>query len=178
MGASGCGTSTLARVLANRLGSQAFDTDDFYWYPTDPPFQRKRKPVERVGLMYELFVPRSDWVLAGSLAGWGDALIPRFTHVVFLTLGSAARGTRLHRREHQRLGNAIMPGGAREPDHRAFIDYAMAYDRPGFTGRNRETHEIWLEEIPCPVTRLEASAPPQDLADQVIERLDRTVGAA
>jgi adenylate kinase family enzyme len=37
MGASGSGTSTLARGLANAFDSQAFDTDDFYWKPTIRP---------------------------------------------------------------------------------------------------------------------------------------------
>ncbi|ARE41738.1 hypothetical protein RGUI_3597 [Rhodovulum sp. P5] len=178
MGASGTGTSTLARVLATRLASQAFDTDDFYWRPTDPPFRKKRTRDERIALMQEVFAPRSDWVLAGSLVGWGDAMIQRFTHVVYLTLPHTARRTRLHHREHRRHGNAILPGGALEDNHRAFLDYAMSYDRPEFTGRSRLMHESWLHELHCPVTRLDASPPPDELADRVIERLDRTAGAA
>ncbi|MCE8472734.1 adenylate kinase, partial [Rhodovulum sulfidophilum] len=85
-GASGVGCSTLARGLAIRLASQCFDTDDFYWHPSDPPFTRKRRPEERLALMKEVFLPRPDWILAGSLLGWCDPLAPWFSHVVFLTL--------------------------------------------------------------------------------------------
>ena len=69
-GASGTGTSTLARVLAGRLETQAFDTDDFFWRPTDPPFQARRPVADRLALMQDVFLPRADWVLAGSFSGW------------------------------------------------------------------------------------------------------------
>lgn len=184
-GASGTGSSTLARVLATRLASQAFDADDFYWRPGDPPFLEKRPREDRLALMQDMFVPRSDWILAGSVTGWGDALIPRFTHAVFLTLAPAQRLARLRRRERQRLGNAILPGGPREPEYRAFLDYAMGYDTPDFTGRNRikhelwlAEHELWLAELACPVIRLDSAPPPEALADIVIEALDRGTGAA
>lgn len=171
-GASGVGTSTLARALADRLASQAFDTDDYYWRPTDPPFREKRLRAERVALMEEVFTPRADWVLAGSLMGWGDALIPRFTHIIFLTLAPATRLARLRRRERQRLGAAIAPGGALEAEHRAFLDYAMGYDLADFTGRNRVKHELWLDELPCPVIRLDAQPPVEALVAQALAALD------
>jgi len=174
LGASGSGTSTLARVLATRLASQAFDADDFFWHPTDPPFRTKRPREERLALMQALFLPRSDWVLAGSIAGWGDPVIPRLTHVVYLSLAPEARVIRLRRRERKRLGRAIRPGGAQEQAHRAFLEYAMSYDSPDFAGRNRREHELWMADLACPVIRLDAAPPPETLADQVIEALDRT----
>ncbi|OLS50963.1 hypothetical protein BV392_02405 [Rhodovulum sulfidophilum] len=177
-GASGAGCSTLARGLAIRLASQCFDTDDFYWHPSDPPFTRKRRPEERLALMKEVFLPRPDWILAGSLLGWGDPLAPWFSHVVFLTLPPARRLAQLRRRERLRYGDAILPGGPRAEAHQAFMDYAMGYDFPDFTGRTRLKHELWLEEMPCPVVRLDASAPPAALVETAIAALDQTVGAA
>jgi Shikimate kinase len=37
LGASGSGTTTLGRALAERLQYPHFDTDDSFWVPTDPP---------------------------------------------------------------------------------------------------------------------------------------------
>jgi adenylate kinase family enzyme len=34
LGASGSGTTTLAKALANELGYKHFDTDDYYWIPS------------------------------------------------------------------------------------------------------------------------------------------------
>ena len=47
VGASGSGTTTLGRALAVRLGCPFFDTDDYIWLPSEPPFQHIRERGER-----------------------------------------------------------------------------------------------------------------------------------
>ena len=37
-GASGSGTSTLGRAVAEKTGYAFLDSDDYIWAPTDPPF--------------------------------------------------------------------------------------------------------------------------------------------
>jgi adenylate kinase family enzyme len=178
LGASGTGTSTLARALASELETQAFDTDDFYWKPSDPPFAEKRGIGERLALMQEMFLPRRDWVLSGSLVGWGDPVIPRLTHVVFLTLAPGPRLARLRARERRRYGAEIAEGGAMVERFRGFLDWAMSYDDPTFTGRSRRMHEEWLAGLPCPVIRLDASRPATELVAAALAELDRTGAAA
>lgn len=178
LGASGTGTSTLARALASRLSTQAFDTDDFYWRPTDPPFQDRRTPPERLALMQEVFLPRRDWVLSGSFVGWGNPIIPRLTHVIFLTLAPGPRLARLRARERHRLGGEIVDGGALAEKYRGFLDWAMSYDDPTFLGRSRRVHEGWLSALPCPVIRLDAARPETDLLAQALAELDRAVPGA
>ncbi|MDJ0825126.1 MAG: adenylate kinase [Rhodobacter sp.] len=173
LGASGTGTSTLARGLASALGSQAFDTDDFFWLPTDPPFTDKRPAADRLALMRTVFLPRSDWVLSGSMTGWGDPVIPRLTHVVFLTMAAGPRLARLRRRERQRNGALIAPGGPRAGAYRGFLDWAMAYDDPDFTGRSRRRHEAWLDALTCPVIRLDAAGPAEALLAAALAALER-----
>lgn len=177
-GASGTGTSTLARALATRLETQAFDTDDFYWQPGDPPFRAKRPVADRLTLMEKVFLPRADWVLAGSFSGWGDPVVPRLTHVVFLTLPAGPRLARLRARERRRYGEAIAEGGAMAATFRGFLDWAMGYDDENFPGRSRRMHEAWLAGLPCPVIRLSADAAPDALADQVVGALDAAAAAS
>ncbi|MDH3263126.1 MAG: adenylate kinase [Paracoccaceae bacterium] len=172
-GASGTGTSTLARAIASELSTQAFDTDDFYWRPSDPPFQEKRSPPERLGLMGEMFLPRRDWVLSGSLVGWGDPVIPRLTHVIFLTLAPGPRLARLRARERRRYGDEIAAGGALAERFRGFLDWAMSYDDPTFPGRSRRMHEDWLARLDCPVIRLDAALPVAELAPAALDRTGR-----
>ena len=171
-GASGTGTSTLGRLLAGRLGSQHFDTDDFYWLPTDPPFRDKRPIARRLALMEEVFLPRGDWVLSGSLSGWGDALIPRFTHVIFLTMAPGPRLARIRARERRRHGAAILPGGPQHDAFRGFLDWAMSYEDDSFQGRTRKMHEAWLARLPGPVIRLDAAQPAEALALRALEALE------
>lgn len=177
IGGSGAGTSTLGRALATALATQHFDVDDFFWHPTDPPFTARRTEAERVALMRQVFLPRADWVLSGSPMGWGDAVIPRLSHAVFLTLAPATRIARLKAREAARYGARIAPGGDLEAAHREFVDWAAGYDDPTFLRRSRRTQEDWLRRLPCPLLRLDGDAGIAGLVDEVRGWLDRT-GAA
>ena len=170
-GASGSGTSTLARTLAGRLASQPFDTDDFYWKPTDTPFSEKRPVADRLRLMEEMFLPRSSWILSGSLHSWGAPAMERVTHVIFLTLPGAQRLARLRARERRLFGARVRPGGDLERAHKGFLAWAMGYDDPTTQGRSREAHESWLAALPQPVIRLESNRSPAALADAAVDRI-------
>jgi adenylate kinase family enzyme len=83
-GASGSSTTALGRALASALAVPHHDTDGYFWQPTTPPYRDKRDAAERLRLMREMFLPRVQWVLSGSLQGWGDPVISYFDLVVFL----------------------------------------------------------------------------------------------
>jgi adenylate kinase family enzyme len=166
-GASGSGTTTLGRALANLWEIPHADSDDYFWQPTTPPYLDKRPVVERLALMEALFLPRDKWVLSGSLMGWGDELAARFDAVVFLTLDPATRLSRLRARETTRLGSAIAPGGHMAASHDAFMEWAQSYDKPEFEGRNLVRHEEWLAQLRCPVLRLTSDKSVQGLVAAV-----------
>src|ERR1700710_2103301 len=84
MGASGSGATSLGRAAADALAVPNHDTDDYFWQPTVPPYRDKRDIADRLRLMREMFLGRADWVLSGSLEGWGDPIIPYFDLVLFL----------------------------------------------------------------------------------------------
>jgi len=75
VGASGSGTTTLGRALAERLQCPHFDTDAYFWLPTEPPFTEKRETILRQRLLMDDLTARKSWVLSGSLCGWGDVAI-------------------------------------------------------------------------------------------------------
>ena len=172
-GASGTGTSTLGRVLAIRLGAQHFDTDDFFWEPTDPPFRRRRPPELRRALMQEMFLPRPGWVLSGALDSWAGEIPRRFTAAVFLTLPQPVRRARLEARERMRHGAAAEPGGAAHEEVRGFLAWADGYEHGRRPGRSLARHEAWAATLPCPVIRLDATPPPERLAAAVMAELSR-----
>jgi adenylate kinase family enzyme len=174
-GASGSGTTTLGKSVASALGSRFLDTDTFYWYPTDPPFTQKREPAERVAMIERAVAGVDDWVLSGSLCGWGDPLIDRFTLVVFLQLSPDVRLARLAAREGQRYGDRIEPGGDLHEAHEAFLAWARLYDTSGPSVRSLALHEGWLPRLACPVLRLDAARPVAELRDVVLARVNVTV---
>ncbi len=109
-GASGSGTSTLGQKICGELGYTWMDTDDYFWMPTTPPFTQKRPREERIELMKKDIDEAENAVLSGSIAGWGDALIPYFTLAVRIEMDRNLRMERLKNREKQRFGSRIDPG--------------------------------------------------------------------
>jgi adenylate kinase family enzyme len=101
LGASGSGTTTLGRALAERLQYTHFDTDDYFWLPTDPPFTHQRERTERQQLLMDDLTAHDAWVVSGSLCGWGDVAIPLFELVVFLAIPHDIRMARLRQRERR-----------------------------------------------------------------------------
>ena len=157
-GAAGCGTSTLGRALAQAYDMPQIDTDDYYWAPSPVPFTVKRPIPERIRLMTEA-KGRGGWVISGSCDGWGDPVVEDADLVVFLTLLTPARLVRLKRRERERFGARILPGGDMERSHREFLSWAAGYDQPYFSGRSRQRHENWLAGLRVPVLRLSGDMP-------------------
>lgn len=168
-GASGSGSTTLGRAVADRWAVPHADVDDYFWKPTSPPYKEKRPVAERLLLMDEVFLPRDAWVLSGSVMGWGEVLRDRFDAVVFLTVEPSARMSRLERRQTVRLGETINPGEVNELAHQEFLTWARGYDDPAFAGRNRSRHEDWLATLSCPVFRL-------DSAEDVPQLLQKLTG--
>ena len=160
VGASGSGTTTLGRALAARLAAAHLDTDDFFWLPTDPPFQTKRPRDARLTLLRSALAESRSWVLSGSLCGWGDSLIPEFQLVVFLAVPTSARLDRLRARELKRYGHeALAPGGKLHESHVAFLAWAARYDDGDPVERSRALHDAWLAALRCPIVRLEGDRP-------------------
>jgi adenylate kinase family enzyme len=167
-GASGAGVTSLGRAVANALAIPHHDTDDYLWQPTTPPFQKLRERADRLRLMQEMFLPRAEWALSGSLAGWGDAIIPAFDLVVFVTTPKEIRLQRLRAREATRYGaDALAPGGWRHKETEEFIKWASQYEDGDLASRSLQKHETWLAALPCPVLRLDGSRPTPELVAQV-----------
>jgi adenylate kinase family enzyme len=167
-GAAGCGSSTLAWALARRLAYRYLDTDDCLWFPTTPPFQKKRTTPERLRVLNEATASAQRWVLSGSIAGWGDAVIPSLNLVVFLYVPTEVRLARLQRREHSRFGAALDPGGAMYDQHQAFLRWAAGYDAGLSGGRTLLADATWLGYLPCPIMVLVGECGTKDQIERLL----------
>ncbi len=167
-GASGAGVTSLGRAVAEALAISHQDTDDYFWRPTNPPYREMHDVGDRLRLMREVFLDRSDWVLSGSLDGWGDPVIPFLDSVVFLYVPTAIRLQRLRAREARRFGaDAVAPGGSMHQQAEEFVEWAAHYDDCSREGRNLARHQAWLATLPCPVLRLDGDRPLEDLVKEV-----------
>jgi adenylate kinase family enzyme len=167
-GASGAGTTSLGRALADRLAVTFFDADDFFWELTDPPYQTVRGRALRQSLLMESLAGADAWILAGSICGWGDDAIPLLDFAVIVITPTALRLDRLRDRERTRFGERIARGGDMHEQHRAFLDWAAQYDDGPSTMRSRRRHDEWQAQLPCPVIRVDGSLPLQQACDEIV----------
>lgn len=112
-----------------------------------------------------------NWVLAGSICGWGDPLTEYLTCAVFLHLEQSIRMQRLVEREHNRFGGRIKEGGDMYDAHKAFMAWAGSYDKASEPTRSRNLHENWMRQLACPILRLDSQLPLGELARQVLKQI-------
>jgi 3-methyladenine DNA glycosylase AlkD len=153
-GASGSGTTTIAKEIGKAIGYRHFDSDNYFWLPTEEPFTAERDRAECISLLQADLNTNVPWILSGSVVGWGEALLPLFDLVVFVYVPQELRMERLKKREEERYGSRILPGGDRYQASVDFIDWAASYDSGTKTGRSLQKHEAWLSAVTCPVIRV------------------------
>lgn len=160
MGASGSGQTTLGKELSNYLSFKFIDSDNMYWLPTKPEYQKKRDIDSRLSMTLKEMRPENV-VMAGSIMGWGDKLENAFDIIVFLSLDTNIRIKRLEQREMLELGYI----------DQAFLDWAKEYDNPNFDSRSRLKHETWMSKRQAQIIKIEGDLTVKHRLDRVISIL-------
>ena len=76
-------------------------------------------------------------------------MIPLFTLAVRLVTDTETRIDRLKRREKQKFGERIMPGGDMYTNHMEFLDWAGKYDTGSVNMRSKAKHDEWQKLLLC-----------------------------
>ncbi|HAA15531.1 MAG TPA: hypothetical protein DCE41_29030 [Cytophagales bacterium] len=170
-GASGSGTTTLGKGLAQALGAAHLDADDYYWVPTEPPFQNKVSWAERNENLQKDFYAQDRVVVSGSLVSWAAYWTSAFHLAVFLQLPSEVRMHRLRVREEERHGDALHTDPKRKAISEAFLEWAAQYDDPHFDGRSLQQHQQWMQQLTCPVLTLAGDLTREIRLSRVMEKI-------
>lgn len=166
-GASGSGTSTLGAAVCRESGYFYMDTDDYFWLPTNPRFTRTREKKERLHLMEQDIAQHKKVVITGSLAGWGDHLIPIFDLAVRLVTDTEIRLDRIKAREAERFGDRILPGGDMYKQHQDFLEWAASYDTGDENIRSKALHDQWQKLLGCPQLVLDGGRPVEENLERI-----------
>lgn len=142
-GPSGSGTTTLGKYICNQLGYFLMDADDYFWEATNPPYTVKRNRENRIKLMKKDIESHENVVISGSIADWGDDLIPYITFAIRLETTTEIRIERLKQREREVFGSRIDIGGDMYENHQSFIEWAKKYDNGGLDMRSKAKHDKW-----------------------------------
>jgi adenylate kinase family enzyme len=163
MGASGSGATTLAQALAKRLQRPHFDSDDYFWEPTEPPYRRKREREQRLAMLAGDLAKVPAWILSGCTCGWGDAVEDAADLIVFLHIPPDIRLARLRVREIERHGCV----------NEEFIAWAALYEAGDLSVRSRARHEWWLGCRRRPILRLETDLTVEQRVAAVLARMEQ-----
>lgn len=173
LGPSGSGTTTIAEKLSQKYGLAHFDADDYFWKPTDPPYQNLRSIAARRKLLKKDLAGESAWIISGSFCGWGDIFRADFELVIYLWSPINVRLDRLRKREQQRFGSAVLPGGRMYERHQKFLDSAARYDYDQTEVRNRRSHLEWMEKLKCPIIKIEGEKSPAEIVEIISSRKEK-----
>lgn len=167
-GASGSGTTTLGTSISNELLYSHLDTDDYFWLNK---FTNLREVADRKKTLKEDLSKYERSILSGALCGWGDSFKSYFDLVIFLWIPQNIRLERLQQREFQRYGNEILTGGSKHEQYKEFMEWASLYDSAGMEVRSKILHENWMEDLTCPVLRIEGDYTVQERVEITLEYL-------
>lgn len=156
VGASGSGTSTTGKALAEKLGIPCYDGDDYFWEEgTEVPYSVRRDEEERDNMLLRDMAKQPDCVVAGSMPTWSSKITSQFDFIVFLELPLSVRMARLRDREEQRYGESLRTDPATAAKSEEFLIWAESLSYPHSTSsRAHDYHLRWLKSCCVPVLKL------------------------
>ncbi len=149
MGPSGSGTTTLGKVLSEKLRIPHEDSDNLFWVNTDPPFTVQRD-IEELHKHFFSLASKQQFIISGDVLNWGlpqNELLTCFSHVIYLYVPWKIREERIRKREEQRFGDRIKLGGDMYKTHEDFIAWASRYELQNQVGRNKPSQKNFTKHF-------------------------------
>ena len=167
-GASGAGSTTLGREIAQLLNFEHFDTDDYFFESSDTNFTKERPLQERQRLL--LSAIKSPFVITGCLREWGGFIDDMFSLAIFIQTPQDVRLERLEKRDYTRSGERIRKGGDLYESHQKFLAYVSTYENGGMKTRSLASQEAWAKTLTCPIIRIDGTADYKETAKNIVEK--------
>jgi adenylate kinase family enzyme len=168
-GASGSGVTTLGEALSGKLDYPYFDSDHYFWFPSDPPFTERRPPDERNALINKEMAGNESWILGGSVINWNNNW--QFDLSVFLYIPQEIRIRRLRERELERYGDIIYTDKERNRLYNEFIEWARGYDDLITNSRSLHSHRNWMNNLKTPLMVIEGDTAVEERVEAVVKRM-------
>lgn len=159
-GLNGCGKTTLGKLIAERLGWQAMDVEP-YWFPSSDTYTSSRTREEVQQLLLADMERSKGFVFSSVNCSWGKAIEAHFCLAVYLTAPKEVRLERIRQRELRRFGDRVLESGDLFESQQRFRAFAA--------GRTEEPILVALQNLSCPVLKLDAALPVEQLVDEVLQ---------
>ncbi|MFK7954181.1 MAG: AAA family ATPase [Ekhidna sp.] len=159
IGASGSGSTTLAKKIGDQFSFSHLDVDDYYWKKTTPPYQKKVSPSLRRENHYKDFNASEDAIVSGSLVSWGNEWLTLFDLTVFIKIDPSIRMQRLKDREMERYGSQLQSNDLIKKQSADFLAWARQYDDPQFEGRSIKIQQDWINQLSGKILTIDGALP-------------------
>lgn len=153
-GSSGSGTTTLAKSLSEIYDFYHIDIDDIMWEKTDPPFTIRRDNQVIKKNMHEILKNHQNTIISGAIVNIYDELKENIDLYIYMNLDIETRIKRINRRELNRFGKRVLPGGDLYDKHQEFLQWVSDYEHNPEYLRSRRQHLSWLDGVSKPVLRI------------------------
>ena len=152
-GLNGSGKSTIGRKLAECLGYDFIDNEDLYFSKSDTsnPFSDPRSKDEVIRILEKMIADHDRFVFAAVKGDYGEKLVLLLDYVILLEVPKQIRMQRVRDRSFMKFGDRMLPGGdlfEKENEWFSLVD-----------SRPEDYAEKWVENVKCPVVRLDGTKP-------------------
>lgn len=162
-GLNGSGKTTLGIKLANALGFQFLNDEDYYFLKSDIPFSKNRTDEEVREFITSYIEQHKNVVLTATRGDLGDKINSFYDYVIYLSAPLDLRLSRIKKREYDRFGERVLKGGDMYEQQKVFHNFVAA--------RTTEKIEKWLNTLSCRVIKLDGSKPIDDNAEFIKKQL-------
>ena len=170
LGPAGAGKTTLGRYVAEKMKVAFLDIDEYIWRKdTDRPYSVMYTKEKKISNLMDAVQKAQEFVMAGSMNSFHEYFDHLFLMAVYLTVDGRIRVERIHRRERDEFGDRILPGGDMYEAHQQFLTDAANYEGSA-ASCSREQHEQWMDQMTCPVLKLNGEDPLEKNAEKIIAK--------
>lgn len=148
-GLNGCGKTSLAGALAERLSYLHMDIEDYYFMPSTIPYTKPRSKVIYEEMMLS-DMKKYDYVFSSLNGDYSPEIISTCTLAIHLNVPKAERLKRVRLRAIKQHGDRIEEGGDM---HEAHLDFLKVV--------KLKTDDIqsWSASLTCPILELDGCKP-------------------
>ena len=164
-GGNGAGKTTLGKALAALSGYTFRDTEDYYSPRQENGYAygKSRTKAQVAALLLRDLKQYEDFIFTSVVADFGEEVLSRFTHVVFVYVPREVRIARVKDRSFGKFGDRMRPGGDLFEKEQGFFQMVEA--------RPPRQVEDWLETLSLPILQVDGLRPPEENARRILDFL-------
>ena len=166
-GLNGVGKSSIGKALAERLSYRFIDDEDLYFSETDKKnmYSNPRSREQAVKILNEIISEDDKFVFAAVKGNYGEILLSRIKYLILVEVPKEVRMERVRTRSYQQFGDKISESEDLAEKENAWL--LQVSNKPD----NYVTE--WINEVKCPVIRIDGTLPIEDNVDLLISILKK-----